>query len=45
MYNNPPDEPHSNIEHSRRQHIDFYVKNYVSMCLCGENKFMVASTG
>ena len=24
-----PNEPHSNIGHIRREHIDFYVKNYV----------------
>ena len=29
-------EPHRNIGHIRKRHIDVYVKNYVSMCQCGE---------
>ena len=28
-------EPHSHIAHNRGKHIGFYVKNYVSICLCG----------
>lgn len=33
-------EPHSHIVHNRRETIGFYVKNYVTMCLCGSSKFM-----
>ena len=28
-------EPHSYIAHNRKEHIDFYVKPYGSMLLCG----------
>jgi hypothetical protein len=28
-------EPHRNIVHNSKIHIEFYVKTYVSMCLCG----------
>ena len=43
--NNLEMEPHSNIAHNRRKHIDFYVNTYVSMCLCGSNKLMFSSSG
>jgi hypothetical protein len=32
-------EPQRHIVHNRKSHIDFYVKNYVSVGLCGKNSF------
>jgi len=31
-------EPHRHIVHNRKKHIEFYVRIYVSMFLCGSKK-------
>ena len=43
VYNSKVMEPRRHIAHIRRNHIDFYVKSYVSMILCGERDWQVES--
>jgi len=38
-------EPHRNTVHNRKKRIEFYVKTYVSMCLCGSKKPKVQLSG